>query len=173
MGRHNYAGEGIPCGNGRNTRVVKASGASPKARYYPILEAEGKPIADAKRAWGTHTLAQRRRLHRRRTCYVTAACLEARGLAEANECYEVCLLRLFRNEYIAKLADGSQVISDYRQKAPRILRAVGSLEDPRDAYLYIHERWLVRGLGFVANGGWDEAYAVYREMQSVLEDELL
>ena len=46
------------------------------------------------------------KLHRRRACYVTAACLEAQGLADANECYEVCLLRLFRNEYVAKLADG-------------------------------------------------------------------
>ena len=52
-------------------------------------------------------------------------------------------------------------------------RAIEGLEDPREAYLYIHERWLVRGLGFVANGRWDEAYAVYREMQRALEDALL
>jgi hypothetical protein len=153
--------------------VVEAFGASPKSRYYPILEAEGEPITDGKSAWGTHTMAQRRRLHRRHACYVTAACLEALGLADANECYEVCLLRLFRNEYVAKLADGPQVISDYRRKSPRILRAIEGLEDPREAYLCIHERWLVRGLGFVANGRWDEAYTVFREMHRALEDALL
>lgn len=104
---------------------------------------------------------------------MTAACLVALGLADANECYEVCLLRLFRNEYVAKLADGPHVILDYRRKSPRILRAIEGLEDPREAYLCIHERWLVRGLGFVANGRWDEAYAVYREMHRALEDALL
>ena len=153
--------------------MIETSRTSPRARYYPVLEAEGNATTGAKRAWGKYTIAERRRLHRRRACYVTAACLEVLGLADANQCYELCLLRLFRNEYIAKLADGPQVLSDYRRKSPRILRAIEGLEDPREAYLYIHERWLVRGLGFVANGRWDEAYAVYREMHRALEDALL
>ena len=173
MGQNDYAGGGAPGGDGRGKRVIEASGAGPKARYYPILEAEGDPTTDAKWAWDTHTIAGWRGLHRRQACYVTAACLEAVGLAEAGECYELCLLCLFRNEYIAKLADGPQVISEYRRKSPRIVRAIEGLEDPREAYLYIHEHWLVRGLGFVANGRWDEAYAVYREMQRALEDALL
>ena len=58
-------------------------------------------------------------------------------------------------------------------KSPRILRAIEGLEDPREAYLCIHERWLVWGLGFVANGRWDEAYTLYREMHRALEDVLL
>ena len=86
--------------------MIQTSRTSPRARYYPVLEAEGDPTTGAKRAWDTRTITERRRLHRRRACYVTAACLEAQGLADANECYEVCLLRLFRNEYVAKLADG-------------------------------------------------------------------
>jgi hypothetical protein len=46
-------------------------------------------------------------------CYITDACLEVRGLAHADSCYELRLLYLFHKEYIAKLPDGEAVLGDY------------------------------------------------------------
>lgn len=172
-GQHHRSRKIPPYGEGRGKQVVGVFRASPRARYYPVLESGYEPCTDAKEVCGTRTIADRRGLYRRQTCYVTAACLEALGLADAAACYELCLLRLFRDEYVTKLADGPRIISDYRRKSPWILRAIERLEDPRGDYLRIHERWLVPWLGFIAKGRWDEAYAVYTEMHGTLEDELL
>ncbi len=153
--------------------MIEVFRSNPRARYYPVPEIGGGPPTGAQRLWEARTIADRQGSDPRCVCYVTAACLEALGLAEADRCYEICLLRLFRDEHVAKLADGPRVISDYRRKSPRILRAIENLEDPRGAYLCIHERWLVPWLGLVSNGRWDEAYAVYCEMQGTLEGEFL
>lgn len=153
--------------------MIDVSRANPRARYYPVPKIGGEPLAGAKRLWETSTITDRQASTRRCVCYVTAACLKALGLAEADRCYEICLLRLFWGEHVAKLADGPRVISDYRRKSPRILRAIENLEDPRGVYLCIHERWLVPWLGLVSNGWWDEAYTVYCEMHGTLEGEFL
>ena len=44
-------------------------------------------------------------------CYITDVCLEVRGLAHADSCYELRLLYLFNKEYIAKLPDGEAVLA--------------------------------------------------------------
>ena len=106
-------------------------------------------------------------------CYITDACLEVRGLAHADSCYELRLLHLFYKEYIAKLPDGEAVLSDYGWKAPRIARALGAKRDVQHVRLQIYARYLEPTVALIVNGRWDEAYEIYRSMCEDMENRYL
>lgn len=101
-------------------------------------------------------------------CYVTAACLEARGLAHPEHCYELCLLRLLHEEYVVKLRDGEAALADYHAKAPLVVGAIEASEDARRAYLGTFERHL-----WYAVGKWEEAYALWGAMRRDVEGRYL
>ena len=106
-------------------------------------------------------------------CYVTDACLEVRGLAHADSCYELRLLSLFHKEYIAKLPDGEAVLGDYGRKAPRIARTLGAERDVRHVRLELYARYLAPTVALIVNGRWDEAYEIYRAMCEDMENRYL
>ena len=106
-------------------------------------------------------------------CYITDACLEVRGLAHADSCYELRLLYFFYKEYIAKLPDEEAVLGDYRRKAPRIARALGAERDVQHARLQLYARYLALTVALIVNGRWDEAYGIYRAMCEDMENRYL
>jgi len=55
-------------------------------------------------------------------CFITSACVEFAGLPD--DCYELTVLRSFRDNYIAHLPNGQMLISDYYERAPRILKHI-------------------------------------------------
>jgi hypothetical protein len=108
-----------------------------------------------------------------RGCFMTTACVEARGLPD--DCYELSLLRLFRREYVAKLPDGQEVLAEYRAKAPRVVAAINALP-PSEALATwedLYERGVRPAVTLITNGAWDEAFAIYRGMCAELEERFL
>jgi hypothetical protein len=103
-------------------------------------------------------------------CFVTSACVESRGLP--NDCYELCLLRLFRREYVAKRPDGARVLAEYEDKAPKIVSAIDALgrEKAKDVYGDLYERGVKRSVCLIQNGLWGEAYELYRAICEELEE---
>ena len=110
-----------------------------------------------------------RRSHTRSACFIATACAEVRGLPD--DCYELSLLRLFREEYVAKLPDGEAVLAEYREKAPRVVSAIEALgeEGAGEIWEYLYERGVSRAVELILGGMWDEAFGVYetvcREME--------
>jgi hypothetical protein len=106
-------------------------------------------------------------------CFVTSACVEARRLPD--DCYELCLLRLFRREYVAKRPDGVQVLAEYEEKAPKIVSAIAALgpEKAQDVYGDLYERGVSRSVSLIQNGLWGEAYELYRAICEELEETYL
>lgn len=102
-------------------------------------------------------------------CFVTSACVEARGLPD--DCYELCLLRLFRREYVAKRPDGARVLAEYEEKAPKIVSAINTLgpEKARAIYEDLYERGAERSVRLIQNGLWGEAYDLYQAICEELE----
>ncbi len=102
-------------------------------------------------------------------CFVTSACVEACGLPD--DCYELCLLRLFRREYVAKRPDGARVLAEYEEKAPKIVSAIDALGPGKahDVYQDLYERGVKRSVCLIQNGLWGEAYELYRVICEELE----
>lgn len=102
-------------------------------------------------------------------CYVSAACLEARGLADEEACYEVMLLRLFVREYVEKLREGAEMVADYREKAPEVTRAIEHHPDRREIYLYLYERAIAPCVEEILHGRWEEAHEIFERMRGEVE----
>jgi hypothetical protein len=96
-----------------------------------------------------------------------------RGLAHADSCYELCLIELFRNEYIAKLPGGEDVLSDYDKKGSRIAQAIRVETDAWQVYLELYDGYLTTIVALIVNGRWDEAYEAYRAMCKDMESRYL
>ena len=60
-----------------------------------------------------------RRRRGKRKCYLTTACTKARGLDD--DCYELRILRRFRDEYMMTTSDGPELIKKYYEIAPQIV----------------------------------------------------
>ena len=152
-----------------NERVT----SSDEDRYHPDVKFSGPTVDSRHGRWEAYLFQVPNEHSGAFGCYITDACLEVRGLAHADSCYELRLLYLFYKEYIAKLPDGEAVLSDYRRKAPRIARALGAERDLRHVRLQIYTRYLAPTVALVVNGRWDEAYEIYRAMCADMENRYL
>lgn len=59
---------------------------------------------------------------KKRNCFLTTACVDARGLPD--DCYELTMLRQFRDGYMNCLPDGQAMIDEYYTIAPKIVAAI-------------------------------------------------
>lgn len=133
----------------------------------------GSPFGMVSKTNNDGNLATRQSPNRRprikSLCFITTACVEARGLPD--DCYELRLLRLFHDEYVAKLPDGPRILSEYERKAPRIVAVVKNLgeEEAERVWDDLYERGVRRAVAHIVNGRWDEAYEVYTSRCRELE----
>jgi hypothetical protein len=106
-------------------------------------------------------------------CFIATACAEARGLPD--DCYELSLLRIFREEYVAKLPDGEAVLAEYREKAPKVVSAIKALGEERagEIWEHLYERGVSRAVELILSGMWDEAFGVYEAMCHEMEERFL
>ena len=102
-------------------------------------------------------------------CFIASACAEAMGLPD--DCYELSLLRLFREEYVAKLPHGEAVLTEYREKAPKVVSAIEALGEERSGEIWEHlyESGVARAVELILDGMWDEAFGIYETMCREME----
>ncbi|HIK05445.1 MAG TPA: DUF4157 domain-containing protein [Trichormus sp. M33_DOE_039] len=78
---------------------------------------------------------------RKRCCYITTACVTARGLPD--DCEELQTLRQFRDQYMLSLPTGQDLVEFYYEQSPRIVDAInGSTQSEaiyEDLYKVIRE----------------------------------
>lgn len=65
--------------------------------------------------------------NRRRNCFITTACVQARGLPD--DCEELTVLRQFRDSYMLGKPGGEELVALYYRVAPAIVRGIGRRSD--------------------------------------------
>lgn len=112
---------------------------------------------------------------RRAVHYVEAACREARSLSEGEDCYELRLFRLFRDEYVVEHTDSELGVAAYREEAVRISRAIECLPAnmTHEVHLSIYERGVTPVVNLILAGKWDEAYEAHQEIHEDLKKRFL
>lgn len=68
-------------------------------------------------------------------CFLTSACCTHKGLAD--DCYQLTVLRRYRDEQLTKTEEGQQLIEQYYSVAPEIVKAIETSDDKEMAYEYI------------------------------------
>jgi hypothetical protein len=77
---------------------------------------------------------------KRRWCYITTAVCET--LNKGDNCYELNLLRDYRDEYLMNTDNGAEVVREYYDVAPTIVKRIGRREDSAEVYQGIYDTYL-------------------------------
>jgi hypothetical protein len=101
-------------------------------------------------------------------CYITTAVCESFG--RADDCYELTLLRDYRDTYLAASPEGEAMIREYYDVAPSIVKHIGQQESPRAIYRSIWDEYLAPCITMIEQGQKEECAQLYREMVYDLKD---
>lgn len=91
-------------------------------------------------------------------CFLTTACVEHARLAD--DCHELQVLRRFRDDYVAALPDGKDILTEYYQSAPTIVRRIQSSQQ-RDNVLETLFGTIREAVALIEAGRHKEAFDSY------------
>jgi hypothetical protein len=95
---------------------------------------------------------------KKKRCYLTTACVRARGLDD--DCEELRTLRAFRDGYVLRMPAGEALIEAYYESAPQVVRRIEAREDAADIYEGIY-RTLRACVDAIGNGRNALAFSIY------------
>ena len=101
-------------------------------------------------------------------CYITTAVCETFG--KADDCYELTLLREYRDGYLAEQEDGESIIREYYDVAPTIVKRIDRRDDRREIYSGLWEDYLRPCIRMIENGQNQECREHYIRMVRDLEE---
>lgn len=102
-------------------------------------------------------------------CYITTAVCEMFG--HPDDCYELTVLRDYRDGYLASLPDGEALIHDYYDVAPTIVKHIGQRENSAEIYRSIWETYLEPCITMIEQEQLEKCKEHYKEMVYFLQKE--
>ena len=104
------------------------------------------------------------------SCYLTSACVEYLG--KPDDCHELTTLRKFRDNELKKTAEGSALVEQYYEIAPKIVEKIEASGKQKEYYEYIY-KVVTECVACIEKGDGDGALARYRDMTLTLKEKLL
>lgn len=104
---------------------------------------------------------------RRRFCYITTAVCESLG--KTDDCYELTLLRNYRDHFLMSQTDGADLIHRYYDVAPTIVRRMARDQDCLVIYRKIWNEYLYPCIQMIENNKPDVCLVLYTRMMRELE----
>ena len=91
------------------------------------------------------------------SCYLTTACMKYMQELFDDNCYELTVLRWFRDNFVTK-----EDVKHYYQIAPIIVEAINKEEQNEVIYNYIYDNVVDYCVTQIENGNYREAYNRYK-----------
>ncbi|MBO5292237.1 MAG: hypothetical protein J6B10_03535 [Lachnospiraceae bacterium] len=104
-------------------------------------------------------------------CYVTTAVCQS--LHKPDNCYELLLLKKYRDEYLAGTEGGSELIHEYYNIAPTIVKRINKCADAQEKYRFIWENYLQPCVELIETGRNEECRDLYVKMVEKLHQEYM
>ncbi len=104
-------------------------------------------------------------------CYLTTACVEARGLAD--DCEELTLMRRFRDEWLSKQPGGQAEIDRYYINAPHVVQAIRQSKDEREILDRLYREMVCPCVEAIRRGDYEEAHGLYALKALEMEKQFL
>ena len=104
-------------------------------------------------------------------CYITTAVCES--LNKPDDCYELTTLRKYRDEYLLSTESGREIVEEYYNIAPTIVKRIGRQDDAGEIYRGIWDEYLSPCIHLIEKGRKEECKDRYSEMVRKLEKEYL
>ncbi|MCI7814307.1 MAG: CFI-box-CTERM domain-containing protein [Lachnospiraceae bacterium] len=103
----------------------------------------------------------------RKFCYITTAVCETFG--KPDDCYELTLLRNYRDGYLSSQPDGEEVIKEYYDVAPTIVKHINQREDRDKIYRRVWDQYLQPCIRMIEEAKLQECKKLYVKMVRDLE----
>lgn len=104
-------------------------------------------------------------------CYITTAV--CKSLHKPDDCYELTLLRDYRDQYLLKTPEGSSLVKEYYNIAPTIVKRINRQEDSSEIYAHIWQDYLSPCVRMIEDGREEECGILYGDMVRRLEKKYL
>lgn len=104
----------------------------------------------------------------RKFCYITTAVCET--FQKPDDCYELTLLRNYRDQYLASLPEGEALIKAYYDVAPTIVKHINKQKDSSVIYENIWKDYLSPCISMIEEGKNEDCRALYTEMVENLQE---
>lgn len=108
---------------------------------------------------------------KRRLCYITTAVCESLG--KTDECYELNLLRNYRDGYLLEECGERARVREYYSVAPTIVKRIDRMENAKEIYKNIWDTYLSSCISCIEEGRKQECEEIYSDMVKALEKEYL
>ena len=101
-------------------------------------------------------------------CYITTAVCESQG--KPDDCYELELLRSYRDGYLLATDEGKELVKEYYNIAPTIVNRIGRQENPEAIYEEIWDSWLLDCVHLIEQGENEACQEKYMDMVYKLKE---
>ena len=101
-------------------------------------------------------------------CYLTSACVEAKGLPD--DCEELTVLRDFRDNWMKQQPGGKEEIAEYYATAPQIVTEINKRADAREIWNALYDALVAPCVKLIQAGAMEQARKLYREMSLSLKE---
>lgn len=106
-----------------------------------------------------------------RLCYITTAVCES--LQKPDDCYELQILRNYRDEYLMSQKDGKDIVMKYYDIAPTIVKHINQTEHAEEIYRNIYTKYLMPCIRMVEREELEECKDTYCSMVQELQQKYL
>ncbi len=98
----------------------------------------------------------------RKFCYITTAACEFMGMED--HCYELDLLRSYRDSYLEKQPDGEDLVDRYYDLAPSIVKHIDERPDRAQIYLTAWTDYIQPCIRLIESGENEQCEKLYEQM---------
>ena len=106
---------------------------------------------------------------KRKFCYITTAV--CRTFRKPDDCYELTLLRRYRDGYLAGQPNGEEIIRRYYDVAPSIVKHIDRCPDSGKIYRRIWDEYIQPCIRLIEEGRNEECKELYIRMVETLQDQ--
>ena len=97
-----------------------------------------------------------------RLCYITTAVCASLG--KPDDCYELNLMRRYRDEYLVNQKGGEEIVAEYYDIAPTIVNRINRMENSEDVYADIWSRYLHPCVSMIESDNLEAGRKIYTDM---------
>lgn len=108
---------------------------------------------------------------KRKLCYVTTAVCNSLGKDE--NCYELSLLKDYRDGFLSNEPDGEALIKEYYNIAPTIVNRINKCSDSHEQYEEIYKTYLSPCIEMIENGQNADCKKMYVNMIRTLQEKYM
>lgn len=108
---------------------------------------------------------------RRKLCYITTAVCNCLG--KAPDCYELTVLKDYRDQYLDQTPEGHELVESYYDIAPTIVKRIEKEPDKDRIYHQLYESYLMPCIHEIENQEYEKCQARYEEMVLELKEKYL